>query len=325
MKGEVVVKIKDIFNQIDLISNSDKDYSTLKVSDELYLGFDQEGNLCLILKSNNQNQDSFSQRTKLLSIQTNQLITFDNGQNEEDGCFHILTCYSVNPKEKAIFVDLCDAYFNRPNLSPIEIVEIFVTLASFFETKSALSDSELQGLFGELFTIYHYRDKLDFAKCWQSKEKLKFDFSISSSIKLEIKTTTKPLRIHSFVHDQLATNIYDVYVLSQKLRFDDSGLNLVILIRKCLSLLQFYPKKMERLIKVLYSCSDDQLRNHTYSENYLISNMRFYHAKNIPHYEDVDGVSNATYNCDFENITTLNEEEIMNIFADNLERSDESV
>lgn len=319
------MKIKEIFNQLDLITQSDKDYAALKVSEELYLGFDLEGHLCVIIKSNNHNQDSFSQRTELLSIETNQVVSFTDGQNEEDGYFHILTCYSNNTKDKEIFVDLCDTYYNKPDLSPIEIVEIFATLASFFETKITISDSELQGLFGELFTIYYYRDKLDFAKYWQSKEKLKFDFSINSNIKLEIKTTTKPQRIHSFVHDQLATNIYDVFVLSQKLMYDDSGLKLVKLIDDCLPLLQFYPKKMERLIKVLYTCSNDQLRNHSYSENYLINNMRFYHARNIPHFEDVDGVSNATYNCDFENITPLNEEETINLFVANLEMSEINV
>ena len=38
---------------------------------------------------------------------------------------------------------------------------------------------------------------------------MKFDFSINNYKKIEIKTTTKDVRIHKFRHEQLVSDIYD--------------------------------------------------------------------------------------------------------------------
>lgn len=38
---------------------------------------------------------------------------------------------------------------------------------------------------------------------WQSQDKMKFDFSINETKKIEVKTTTSETRKHKFKHEQL--------------------------------------------------------------------------------------------------------------------------
>lgn len=41
---------------------------------------------------------------------------------------------------------------------------------------------------------------------------MKFDFSISEKVKLEVKATVKNIRTHHFRHEQLMTEVYDIFV-----------------------------------------------------------------------------------------------------------------
>ena len=62
---------------------------------------------------------------------------------------------------------------------------------------------------------------------------MKFDFSISEKVKLEVKATVKNIRTHHFRHEQLMTEVYDIFVLSYLLRYDDEGLSLFELLMSC--------------------------------------------------------------------------------------------
>lgn len=297
--------ILEVFKENAIICIDDCDYTVLTVNEETYVGYDQKHLLSVIFKSDKPNIDSFSQRANLISIETNKLLKYELNGNVYQGIFNVLKCYSPERKDQEVFLKLCDTYFYNDEINTEKMGDIFMTLTTFFSKRKSYSREELQGLYGELYTLYYFYNTIDLTSCWQKKDNLKFDFSIDSKTKLEIKTTLKDDRIHKFNHEQLAAKIYDIYILSYKLKYDDSGLRLSKLITNCIELLKNHSEKVRRLYKVLYECSDDELDKHIYSEEYIQDKMRLYNAKDVPHYDDIDGVTHVSYNSNFENVETV--------------------
>lgn len=303
--------IKNTFSTLTLPLNNNCDFCLIEHSKNVFVGVDNDNNVSVVVSSIEKKGDGVKTRTNLVSIETFLELSYKITDMEKYGVFHVVRCFSKEKAEINVFLDLCDAFFARGTLKASEIYDVFMILSDFFSKKRTFSYEELQGLYSELYTIYYFRDKINLGHYWRSRNNLKFDFSITSNIKLEIKSTTKENRIHSFNHEQLATKLYDVYVLSYKLRFDDKGLSLVELIEKVLPLLDYYPKKKVMLYKVLKEAGNELLENVIYNIEYTNYNIKLYEAKNVPHFEDVEGVTNAYYNSNFENINSSNIDEFI--------------
>ena len=131
---------------------------------------------------------------------------------------------------------------------------------------------------------------------------MKFDFSITENLKIDIKSTIKSERIHKFRHDQLNSVKNKVYIISYKLQKDDQGLSLYDLMKSCLPLLSSYPTKKARIVR--YICDDEckeELENFRFNENYTIDNMRIINVLNIPKFkENPINVTDAEYNSNCE-------------------------
>ena len=73
-----------------------------------------------------------------------------------------------------------------------------------------------------MFCIFIVANFIWLVQIWKTTK----TFSISEKLKLEIKSTTKNSRTHHFRHEQLMTELYNIYVLSYMFRYDDEGLSL---------------------------------------------------------------------------------------------------
>jgi len=303
--------------------NGTYDFSLIRVNDSLLVGEDKDGNVSLISISMEQQRDSVAQKTKELSFECNSKITYiENNEKKHDIC-HVVRCYSKIDRDRNVFLELCDTFFLNKTVNMDMIIEVFSIMNNFFARKKSYSKEMLQGLYAELYSIYFFRNKIDLAKSWQNKDRMKFDFSINEDTKLEVKSTNLQSRIHHFKHEQLATNIVDIYILSYKLREDNDGLSLLELISRVLPLLNEYPKKQARILKLKFDCKDEGiLKELKYLEEYTISNMRFFNAKDVPKFsgDTPTNVSDAEYNSNCEGVKFIPEEEIVDMFKEKIEQ-----
>lgn len=287
------------------------------------IGFDKEGNLCVVIKSSNKQRGPIQQRTKLLSIECNRHLSYMHDGEDKEICVHIIKCFSQEEKEQELFLELIDATLVDV-ASDEEVMEVFRTLIDFFTQKGEPSGIELTGLYAELYTIQAFSNSLGIEKYWQSRDRMKFDFSFSDSLKLEIKATTKNTRTHHFLHEQLATEMYSIIVLSYMLRYDDQGESLYDLITRVKPLLHNCPNYLFRLNTILKNASDNRLKELKFSPEYTEDKRHFYHATNIPRFSETtpDGVANAEYDCDLENISYFDDEDFISIVKQELSKEE---
>lgn len=290
-------KEKFLYNQ-----DVDSDFDLVNVNEDIFVGEDSERNLCVIIMSKEKTREELSYRTKLLSLQCNVSLTLKLNNGPHNDIYHVITCYSNVDNEKYLFLQLVDTYFFNQSITMDRMITIFGVLNDFFSKTPSLSANDLQGVYTELFTIYYFRNEFDFAKYWQSTDRMKFDFSITEDLKIDVKSTIKSERIHKFRHDQLNSAKNKVYIISYKLQKDDQGLSLYDLMKSCLPLLNSYPTKKARIVR--YICDDEckeELQKIRFNENYTIDNMRIINALNIPKFkENPLNVTDAEYNSNCE-------------------------
>jgi hypothetical protein len=232
---------------------------------------------------------------------------------------HIVRCLSQKEKEKILFLELLDSIINN-ELSDEEIIDAFHTLSDFFKDRTEPSDNELMGLYAELDAMISF-SSLHLEKYWQSQDRMKFDFSITDSLKIEVKATTKPLRTHHFRHEQLVTDLYDILILSYMLRYDDEGVSLLDMIDQVKPLLLHNPKKLMRIDRVLKNVSEERLNSIRFNPDYTREKRHFYSANAIPKFPEStpDGVANAEYDCSLDNIRFVSDVEVFELINKVLE------
>ncbi len=285
------------------------DFSLVNCEDGIMIGLDKNAHVAVVVKSSSPKRFPIIQKTQNMSIECNVKVSYAlNGKVETD-VVHILRCLSDSEKEKELFLELATVLLVNTDRSEESIMESFNILRTFFSNKKDVSDNELIGLYAELYTICKYHHTLNIEKYWQSRDKMKFDFSVSEKIKLEIKATTKNSRTHHFRHEQLMTEIYDIYVLSYMLRYDDEGLPLYDLIIQSKEYLAFDPRKLLKINQVLKNVSEERLKSLRFNQDFTEANMHFYSAIDIPKFNEntPNGVANAEYDCSLDNLLPLKE------------------
>lgn len=303
---------KMIFERLKAKNPSDQLYEVFAVDESCYFGKDKDNNVVFMIPSLTVRIAPVYQETRSLRFAFNKKCTFCNEKNVESKVVHLLTCKEKDDDKIMAFIRLTKAFAqNDRDNDQYYLARLFSSISALFDKERKVSEIELQGLFAELYTILYFSKKsCEISRFWQSRNKMKFDFSISEKKRIEIKSTLKTSRTHHFKHDQLLSEIYDIYIISFMLRKSDFGVsleNLVDAIRETYS--DNYALLMHIETSLAY-VDKDMLREIKYDELYLKENLKYFDAKDIPHFNEKmpDGVFNAEYDCCLDTSPTVSEE-----------------
>ncbi len=306
---DIVSKFHEVFGGQN---RQPHDFILFQFTSDLLIGQDADQNAVIICKSNQPARAIIRQKTRKLSIECNVRVTYTVDDAPETGVVHIVRCFASDEKERDIFLQLCPMFIDASVCDDQEqaLLELISILTAFFANCSEPSNQELQGLYSELYTIWSYRDKFDFGSHWQSNDRMKFDFSITDKIKVEIKSTIKNERKHHFRHEQLLGDAYSIYVVSYMLRPDDEGLSLYDLIAMTKPLIAADPRRLLIIAKYEKNTSEQRLQQLKFNETITESKRRIYRAVDIPRFSEATpvGVTNAEYDCLLENVPDIEEE-----------------
>ena len=283
------------------------DFSLIEYGSGIFIGVDKSSCVCVVIKSANPNRFPLKHKTQNMSIECNVKVCYSLNDTARNDVVHIMRCLSEKQREKELFLELAAVLIQESDGSEEAIMDTFNTLRTFFNDKKDVSDNELIGLYAELYTICKFDAAYGLGKYWQSRDRMKFDFSITDKIKLEVKATTQNTRTHHFRHEQLMTQLYDIYILSYMFRYDDEGLSLYDVLIESKRILEIDSRKLLRLNHILKNVSENRLKEMKFNKVYTDSHMHFYKATDVPRFNQntPNGVTNAEYDCvlDTANVT----------------------
>ena len=300
-------EIKELLNNIPSSNNG---YNLVTV-DKFMWGKGKNNEIVFGFNSINNKITPLIQTTAHLKLYINNLfeIKIDNKNVCEK--MSLLVLKTISSKYVEVFINLILSMIE--NLNEEKLLNHFLEIKALFSSERKISRNELEGMWGELFSMYNLKKyyNTDISKYYQKEAKRKFDFSVTDKKKIEIKSTLKPERIHHFLHQQLDTDRFDIMVISIKLQKDDKGLSLFELIKICNTLFSnnfeiiFYIETIVKNIEI------NELEELKFNLEYAKTNFKIFDALTLPRIKEknVDGIFNVEYDVDFSNIQNKEIEE----------------
>lgn len=297
------MNISQIYKKITDCKNTlFKNYCLFKV-DNAYYGVDGDKKTVFVLESDNDNLQPLIQTTKELRLLFNTRVVLKIEGEEQRKTVHILVCLSDDYSNIESFIRLTKAFiFESEKGEPVNICDFFKTLTKFFSPSNTdFNLIELQGLYTELYTIYYFHQHgIQLNKYWHSNGKMKFDFSLGDKKRIEIKSTMREERSHHFKHEQLISYLYDIFIVSYKLRHSDNGLSLGKLLEYIYDIIADDYKALALIGKYIHNVPRNELENICFDNTYTQENIRFIQAKDVPKINacQPNGVFNVEYDSD---------------------------
>jgi hypothetical protein len=293
-------------------------YTGISLTKNTYIAMDHNGLISLIVKTKDKSNSSISTDHLILNIGVS--CTINSSNNEYSGKCHILSCKSNDAYLINSFVLLSIALGNEITeyKNTNILYDFFNSLVQLFKmTQASNLETQQQGLWAELFLMKHL-NVVKFCTFWHSEPGRKYDFSTEST-KLEVKSTTKYERIHSFSHMQLyrSDNI-PVVIASIQLQKDDAGLSLKDLIDLIKKELEGNTELLIKLEKAVAKAgmNNERIDGPSFDESFAQSSLAWFNAAKVPRYNQGEpkGVSNTRYNIDLSNTEETSTEEFNNWF-----------
>lgn len=306
---------KEILDKINLIHNNTQEYIVFAdESNNCFFGKDKTGHVAFLIESLTPNIAAIQQETKSLSFTFNKHCKVTSDGKCAYKVMHSLVCKEDEPDKLETFIRLTKSFSLIDSGSDqYYFAKLFSSLSALFDKQRKVSEQEIQGLFAELYVILYFNNmECNIAKYWQSRDRMKFDFSFGNCRRLEIKSTLKSERIHHFKHEQLLSQLYDIKLASVMLRKSDYGISLGDIIKRIRRIYSDNFALMLHIDTLVSQLDEDIVNNLKYDEIYLKDNIRFYDAKGIPHFNEKtpDGVFNAEYDCQLDLVHYLSTDEI---------------
>lgn len=271
-------------------------------------GFDSHGRSCVLIRNSLPSDVIVSFENDYFIMKNNVTLEYEG---KSIGNYHILICKKTDPIGLSHFERVSDYLFIKTDnsYSSDEMLKLFYSLETIFSV-SINRDRNLEiGLYGELSVInyLHEHKTGDLYKKWHTDFFNKHDFEFDENKKMEVKTTVKDTRIHSFRHNQVCRDNLEIYIVSCMLQTCEKGLSLYHLCRKTIDILDNQEQMLaiELLMNKLGIGPDYQgiccIEEETYK------NIKLYDAKIVPHLTEVipEGVSNISYDIDFSGVESM--------------------
>jgi hypothetical protein len=288
-------------------------FSLIKINEKKYFGKNSDGEIVFAMPVSSKEIHRMSQRTQSLKLFINRpfLIIIESSEREESLSGLILSSKDV--KHIELFVRLTFVLANDTNEN--KLLKHFLTLKYLFSNTQKVSETALQGLYGELLAMYiMQKNGVNISKYYQRIDRLKYDFSVTDKKKIEVKTTKKPTRIHHFLQQQLDTERYDIKILSIMLQRDDAGMSLYDLVEECKELFAHNFELIIRIETMVANIEDEDLKKISFNYEYSRNNFRLFDAYYAPRLKEKneDGVFNVEYDVDFTNVLSMKNDEFIN-------------
>jgi hypothetical protein len=262
--------------------------------------FDPIG-VSFFVRTSSKNLNPYEGTSIKINWNSNNQITIDSKFITDD--FTIVTLKSDSYLMQQIFLDVCMNIIKNIGPEPIfdDLKTYIENLKNLFKKKP--SKKEEIGLWGELLLIYNSHNKEKAISSWHIDPKDKFDFN-DGDHKIEVKTTKRNQRIHSFSNNQIIKGKQeDVVILSIMTKELYQGYNVFDLKEEIEKKVTSSFKQM--LLEKIMKAAGDKLDsyNTTYDYKTAIKQSKFYKAESISCIDKTviaDEISEISFNVNFE-------------------------
>lgn len=264
-----------------------------------------EGYSTILVRNSGNDMNCLSFENDFFCMKNNVQLSIDTNNI---GLFHILICKKTDEENIVHFKRVGNYLFLKPNkaLSSDEMLKLFNSLETIFNSSTVRDVASEIGLYGELALLNYVHDlDSNIYLQWHNNFLNKYDMEINDKVKIEIKTTVKDFRKHTFSHDQIYRPHLKVYIVSLLLKPVEVGMSLYDLCLDTMKLLN-----NEQIINLEKQMKKLGINEHYNGINCILTEVydqiKFYNAEDLPKIDNIpDGISNVHYDVDLSNIKDI--------------------
>ena len=297
-----------LLENLNMVFDAQQYFSEINIAElssrNVVLCRDNESRKTLLIRNAQDSSDFVSFENAFFIMKNNVELYVDK---KKLGNFHVLICKSTDDIIVGHFCRVCNHLFLKSDdkMRTDELVKLFYSLEKLFAEVEENNRALEIGIYGELAAInYLYSLGNKAYNKWHADFFNKHDFEIDKKVKVEVKTTSKNERIHSFGHDQIYRTNLKVYVISAMIKTCEKGTSIYELCKNTMDILTDRAQLLaiESLMKKLGLSENYQGVNCILEDVY--KTIKIYSAENIPHLSEAipEGVSNIHYDIDLTNI-----------------------
>lgn len=241
-------------------------------------------------------------------------IVDDNSAEMEKIC-SIIILNSENYEFQSYFLEvICLIVQNIPKEpSPEQIKKEIDKIITLFSYASKPAVKTVQGLWAELLIIAQSRDPDYLIKSWHSSPKSKFDFNDGKD-KIEVKSTSRAERVHTFALDQLNPNtnsnliVASVFVIETGIGKNIDDLRNIIVSRTNDIQIQTI------LDSIIFQTLGKDLQRSLefyYDYQFALDEIRYYRSEYIPKISEdsiPSEISMVKFSCDMTDVPDISRE-----------------
>lgn len=312
------IKIYNIFKSLKTPIGKEKDlYKAEVIEDSSHrIAINQKNQLTLLIKTIDTlliEPRSFTNLEIRHSVECS--IEKDTNSKEKE-TFTIIVFKNKDNDLIKRFLELITLMLNnfKNEISTDDIEKFVEELIEIFKPEEKISKTTLIGLIGELIIIYISDNKDELINAWHTRNSENFDF-YKENVALEIKSTLKNTRIHTFKINQLYNPKITIFIGSILIKEKINGINIDEIcgyIKSSIKDKDIEKKFITKLYKVIKTSS---VNDFEIDLNYSKNNFLIYDAEYIPKITDAPlGVTEVKFNSD---LTSINpsKESLNNLFV----------
>lgn len=232
--------------------------------------------------------------------------------NIEEGIYTIITLKADSEYLQEYFIKVVNILLLNIPYEPIiselklEIDKLIVLFSKF--TKLPLKT--VQGLWAELLIIEQSNNPAYLIKSWHNSISDKYDFNDGFD-KVEVKSTTKSRRIHTFSREQLTPNPGSRLLIASILVFETgTGKNIFNLVESIESKIQEenLAFRLNELIAMTIGKDFEKAFDIYFDYQFAVDSIRFYNSSDIPTIIEKcipSNIMNLRFDCDLTEIETF--------------------
>jgi len=284
MEKEIFEKLKVQYNNIDkdILAEQYPNLGNHKI------GIDSSLQpIILIFANNHPSYRVAPRKLELIDIAFNQLCKVNDitlGSTEER--FTILKLKSDNSDLQNYFFKICNLILSTLGSTPNveDVHQEVLKIIKLFSNLQSPPKNTIQGLFAELIIINESTNPDALIEAWHPNNNDLDDFN-DGKCSLEIKSTTKSGRLHTFSHNQLINKNEYSYVASILIKYSGIGTSLNQLAEKIeIQLVSIKNKiKLNELITDIIGKDYFKSSEIKFDYGYSASSVKFFKTKNISH------------------------------------------
>lgn len=275
------------------------------------IGISNEGFPLFFVKCNNETK-SIDINLELISVLFSQECNIKEKEKNSNDIFTIVLLKTLNSDLQQYFTDVFSIILQQLETIPSEI-NLYREVRKVIDLFSSIARppiKSVQGLWAELLVIEKSLEPEYLIHAWHISKSDKYDFNDSKD-KLEVKSTTKSKRIHTFSIEQLNNNPgSDLLIASTFVIETGAGKSVLNLRDNIISKISDIKMKL-RLNEMIYKTIGneyDKLDDIFFDYQYASDSLSFYAIMDIPRIPinviPVE-VSNVTFDCELTSVPTI--------------------